>query len=400
MITTRATDLFVTPADRLGDVQEYYFSSKLREIAELNANGKDIINLGIGSPDLPPHPAVIRTLQEAAAHPDNHAYQSYSGIPPLRAAFAEWYQRYFRVTLNPANEILPLLGSKEGIMHLSMAYLNPGDEVLVPNPGYPTYRAAAELAGAKVRYYELRPERGWQPDLDYLAGTDLQRVKMMWINYPHMPTGTPASAELFRDLVAFARANRILLVNDNPYAFILANEQTSLLAAPDAGDVALELNSLSKAHNMAGWRVGALLGKAEMIQTVLRFKSNMDSGMYKPVQLAAVTALRLDPDWYEELNSHYRERRGAARAILDELGCSYDTGQVGLFVWAKVPPAIGDGYQLSDRVLYETDVFLTPGGIFGDRGKDYVRISLCGGTDLFQRALTRIQQLPKSALPQ
>ena len=395
MIPTPNTTFSIAPADRLGEVQEYYFSKKLREIAELRAAGKDIINLGIGSPDLPPHPAVIRTLQEAAAHPGNHAYQSYNGIPELRAAFAEWYRRYFDVSLNPADEILPLIGSKEGIMHLSMAFLNAGDEVLVPNPGYPTYRAAAELAGARVRYYDLQPENGWLPDLDLLAGADLQRVKIMWVNYPHMPTGTPADRAFFRDLVDFARANRILLVNDNPYAFILAREQHSLLAAPGAREVALELNSLSKAHNMAGWRVGALLGRSELIQTVLRYKSNMDSGMYKPLQLAAVTALQLDNAWYEELNGHYRERRRAARAILDELGCTYDPDQVGLFVWAAVPEAIQDGFQLSDRVLYESDVFLTPGGIFGDRGTPFVRISLCGSTEQFERALDRIRQSTK-----
>jgi aspartate/methionine/tyrosine aminotransferase len=395
MISTPQTTFSIAPADRLGEVQEYYFSKKLREIAQLQAMGKHIINLGIGSPDLPPHPSVIRTLQEAAAHPDNHAYQSYSGIPELRTAFAEWYQRYFDVELNPASEVLPLIGSKEGIMHLSMAFLNSGDEVLVPNPGYPTYRAAAELAGARVRYYELNADRGWLPDLDELAGSDLQRVKIMWVNYPHMPTGTPASAEFFRDLVDFARANRILLVNDNPYAFILAQQQTSLLAAPGAREVALELNSLSKAHNMAGWRVGALLGRSELVQTVLRFKSNMDSGMYKPLQLAAVTALRLEPTWYADLNAHYRERRMAARAILDELGCKYDQDQVGLFVWAAVPEKTGDGFALSDRVLYENDVFLTPGGIFGDRGIPYVRISLCGSTEQFELALDRIRQSTK-----
>lgn len=399
MISTQNTTFSIAPADRLGEVQEYYFSKKLREIAELRATGKDIINLGIGSPDLPPHPAVIRTLQEAAGLPDTHAYQSYSGIPELRAAFAEWYQRYFDVGLNPANEVLPLIGSKEGIMHLSMAFLNVGDEVLVPNPGYPTYRAAAELAGARVRHYDLHAENGWLPDLDQLAGSDLKRVKIMWVNYPHMPTGTPASQAFFRDLVDFARANRILLVNDNPYAFILSQQQTSLLSVPGAREVALELNSLSKAHNMAGWRVGALLGRSELVQTVLRFKSNMDSGMYKPVQLAAVTALRLEAQWYDELNAHYRERRAAARAILDELGCSYDPEQVGLFVWARVTPEVGDGFTLSDRVLYDSDVFLTPGGIFGDNGKDYVRISLCGSTTQFETALDRIRSSAKGQHP-
>ena len=377
-------------SDRLGDTQEYYFSRKLREIAGLRSAGHDILNLGIGSPDMPPAPAVIEKLAESAARPGTHGYQPYTGLPELRRAFASWYARYFNVSLDPERELLPLMGSKEGIMHISMAFLNPGDEVLVPNPGYPTYRSATELAGGVVRHYALHDANGWLPRLAELEAAGLERVKLMWINYPHMPTGASAPEGCFAELVDFARRNRILLVNDNPYAFILTERVESLLAVPGAREVALELSSLSKAQNMAGWRVGVLAGAEAYLETVLRFKSNMDSGMFRPVQEAAVVALALGPDWYDALNDRYRERRDVAYRIMDALGCSYATDQVGLFVWARCPHGT-DGYAICDRALYEHDVFLTPGGIFGDAGADYVRISLCSDVNTLEEALGRLK---------
>lgn len=380
------------PSDRLGTTEEYYFSKKLREIAERRAAGHAIINLGIGSPDLPPAPAVIEALQAAAAQPNQHGYQAYTGIPELRQAFAAWYARYFGVELSAEREILPLIGSKEGIMHISMAFLNPGDEVLIPNPGYPTYRSATELAGGHCRSYNLKAENAWLPDLEQLEAEGLERVKIMWINYPHMPTGAEATADFYPQLIDFAQRNNILICNDNPYAFILTEQRQSLLAIPGAKEVALELTSLSKAQNMAGWRVGALLGDADYLQTVLRFKSNMDSGTFRPIQLAAVQALQLGDDWYKQLNATYRERRELVFKIFDLLGCHYDRQQVGLFVWAKCPTG-SDGYQLSDYALYEKDIFLTPGGIFGSQGKDYARISLCCDLPTLEQAIERLKTI-------
>jgi aspartate/methionine/tyrosine aminotransferase len=387
-MTSEVTTI-IPPSHRLGETREYYFSSKLRELARLREQGHDILNLGIGSPDLPPAPAVIEALTHSARRPGTHGYQPYTGRPELRRAFADWYARYFSVKLDPATELLPLMGSKEGIMHISMAFLNPGDEVLVPDPGYPTYRSATQLAGGTVRGYELHPESGWLPDLDALARTDLSRTKIMWVNYPHMPTGAVAPPNFFARLVDFARRHEILLVNDNPYAFILTDRVQSLLSVPGARQVALELNSLSKAQNMAGWRVGVLAGSADYLQTVLRFKSNMDSGMYMPVQEAAVIALGLGPDWYERLNATYRKRRKLALQLLEVLGCSYDERQVGLFVWGKCPSS-SSGYSTCDRALYDHDVFITPGGIFGERGKDYIRISLCSTEEVLREALQRL----------
>ncbi|PHI21816.1 aminotransferase [Lewinellaceae bacterium SD302] len=387
---TITTHQNILPSHRLGQTKEYYFSRKLREIAQLKAAGRPIVNLGIGSPDLPPHPSVIEALVTAARDAGNHGYQSYVGMPELRAAYAAWYQRWFYVSLDPDSEVLPLIGSKEGIMHLSMAFLNPGDEVLVPNPGYPTYRSATELAGGKVKEYDLSAANNWLPDLNALSSQDLEKVKIMWLNYPHMPTGTEAPEGFFEELVAFARRHDILLVNDNPYAFILTEERKSLLAVPGADGVALELTSLSKAQNMAGWRVGALLGNAELLQTVIRFKSNMDSGQFKPVQLAAIKALELGQDWYDELNDTYRMRRELVYLIFDRLACSYDRKQVGLFVWAKVP-AGKTGYEISDHALYEKDIFLTPGGIFGSQGEEYVRISLCSPEEQLRTVLQRLE---------
>lgn len=388
MIATKNKTIIPT-ADRLGETKEYYFSIKLKELARLRAAGKDIISLGIGSPDMPPAPEVIEALTKAAARADTHGYQPYAGTPVLREAFGGWYDRYFGVDLDPNTEILPLIGSKEGIMHISMAFLNPGDEVLVPNPGYPTYRSATELAGGVIKDYRLNDENNWLPDLEALEASDLSKVKIMWVNYPHMPTGTEAPEGFYEALVAFARRNEILLCNDNPYAFILTESRKSLLSVPGAKEVAIELSSLSKAQNMAGWRVGAVAGAEEYLKSIIRFKSNMDSGMYRPVQEAAAVALNLGPAWYESLNDHYRRRREIAFKIMDTLSCVYRRDQVGLFVWAKCP-AGKDGYQVSDDALYARDVFLTPGGVFGDEGTGYVRISLCSSEERLTEALERL----------
>ncbi len=376
-------------ASRLDHIREYYFSKKLREIAQLRAQGHDIINLGIGSPDLAPHPSVIKRVSAALTEDGFHTYQSYKGIPEIREALARWYVDHFDVDLDPDQEILPLIGSKEGIMHLSMTYLEEGDQILVPDPGYPSYRSAALLAGATVHTYALREELGWFPDLAVLEALDLSRVKMMWLNYPHMPTGAKASLQQMEQLVYFARRHQILLCHDNPYAFILNDEPLSILQVLGAKEVAVELTSLSKTFNMAGWRVGFLTGHGDRITEVLRFKSNMDSGMFRPVQLAATEALQLEASWYDKINADYRQRRVAAEELMQLLGCTYDAQQVGMFLWGKVPPAQGDGYQLSDEVLAQARVFVTPGGIFGENGKEYVRISLCNNVNVFQEAIRR-----------
>jgi aspartate/methionine/tyrosine aminotransferase len=382
----------ISTASRLGNVEEYYFSIKLKQIAQMRAEGKNVLNLGIGSPDLPPSEATVDALIASAKRQDTHAYQSYQGIPELRRAFADWYWEYFGVRLNPDKEILPLIGSKEGIMHISMSYLEAGDEVLVPNPGYPTYRSVSLLTGATVKDYDLIEEKNWQADLEALAKQDLSKVKIMWVNYPNMPTGAQVDPAYFKDLVAFAKAHKILLVNDNPYTFILNENPMSLLNVPGAMEVALELNSLSKAHNMAGWRIGMLAGAAEYLEPVVRFKSNMDSGMFKPIQEAAVKALQNPPSWYTELNDVYRARRKEVFALLDLLECSYDPQQVGMFVWAKIPNYYSDGYTLSDAILEATHVFITPGGIFGTQGNGYIRVSLCSDAKVFQEANTRISK--------
>jgi aspartate/methionine/tyrosine aminotransferase len=377
-----STAFRIRTASRLDGIEEYYFSQKLREIANMRAEGKAVINLGIGSPDLPPASATVDELTEQS--------RSYAGTPELRKAFAKWYQDWFGVTLHPDKEILPMIGSKEGIMHIAMTYLEAGDEALVPDPGYPTYRAATALTGASVRSYALSEDRRWLPDLDALAASDLSRVKLMWVNYPHMPTGAQADRGFFSDLVAFAKAHHILLVNDNPYAFILNDRPLSLLSIDGAKEVALELNSLSKSHNMAGWRVGMLAGQANFLQDVLRFKSNMDSGMFKPLQLAAARALESPASWYSDLNAIYRGRREKAMILLDLLDCTYDTNQAGMFVWAKIPAIYGNAYELSDQILYNNHVFLTPGGIFGEQGNQYVRVSLCSDEATFETAIARI----------
>lgn len=382
----------VSPASRMNLVQEYYFSTKLKQIAEMRASGIDVLNLGIGSPDLPPSAETISALSTSALNPKNHAYQSYVGIPALREAIADFYQTAYGVALNPVNEILPLIGSKEGIMHISMAYLEAGDEVLVPNPGYPTYRAASLLTGATVVDYDLSEANGWLPDLKELVKKDLSKVKLMWVNYPHMPTGAKANKGFFEELRDFALAHNILIVNDNPYSFILNDDPQSILSVEGMKDVALELNSLSKSHNMAGWRVGMVAGKAEFINPVLRFKSNMDSGMFLPLQMAAVQALKNDKTWFDELNRVYRERQQKVFEMMDLLDCQYDKNQSGMFVWAKIPSKYTTGYELSDEILEKAAVFITPGGIFGTAGDGYIRTSLCAEISLFEESILRIRK--------
>ncbi len=379
-------------ASRLNGIGEYYFSQKLREIESLNKQGKNIISLGIGSPDLPPHPDVIGVLQLESAKTTTHAYQSYKGSPVLRHAVSAWYKKWYQVNLIADSEILPLIGSKEGIMHICMTYLNPGDQVLIPNPGYPTYKSAATIAGADCVSYELTEAHNWVPNFSELEKTDLSKVKLMFVNYPHMPTGKPASKALFSQLIAFAKRHDILLVHDNPYSFILNDKPLSMLSIKGAADCVLELNSLSKSHNMAGWRVGILCGAKQFIDDVLRFKSNMDSGMFLPVQLAAAKALTLGSDWHDGINEIYNKRRKKIFDLLDLLQCNYTTEQAGLFVWAAIPANYKDGYELSDAILYKSNVFITPGGIFGTAGDKYVRVSLCCTEENIQEAINRINK--------
>ena len=381
----------VKPAMRADSVEEYYFSSKLRQIDEMRKSGRDVINLGIGSPDLPPSENTIRRLSEEASRPDVHGYQSYSGSPVLRKAFADWYKKYFNVTLDPAGEIMPLIGSKEGIMHISMAFVDPGDEVLVPDPGYPTYSSATKLAGGIVRSYDLKEENGWLPDLASLENSDLGKVKLMWINYPHMPSGARAGKKSFTELVAFAVRNNILLCNDNPYSFILNSDHLSILSIDGAMETAIELNSLSKSHNMAGWRIGMAASCREIITTVLRVKSNMDSGMFLPMQLAAAEALGNDDQWYESINTNYSERRKSAEEIFELLNCRFDPSQSGLFLWGKLPGNDTSCKGFSDELLEKSGVFITPGFIFGKNGKGYIRISLCSSTKELQKAKEKIK---------
>lgn len=382
----------ILPADRISNVKEYYFSTKLKEIARMRSEGVDVLNLGIGNPDLPPSAETIKALNASSNQDGNHGYQSYVGIPELRKGFAEWYKTWYNVTLNPETEILPLIGSKEGITHISLAFLNQGDEVLIPDPGYPTYSSVSELVGAVSRTYDLKEENGWFPDLDQLELEGVENVKIMWVNYPNMPTGTPATRELFENLIAFAKKHDILIVNDNPYSFILNDEPKSILEIEGAKDVCIELNSLSKSHNMAGWRIGMAASSSTIINYILRVKSNVDSGMYKPLQLAAVEALKADKTWYDSNNSVYAERKKLAFKILDKLECVYDEKQTGMFVWARIPDHIECVSDFSDSILMKAHVFITPGFIFGENGKRYVRISLCSPESMLSEALKRIDK--------
>lgn len=383
--------MIIQPANRTNSVSEYYFSRKLQEIDEMNRRGEKVINLGIGSPDMAPAKEVVDALIQGAEDPGNHAYQSYKGLREMRAAFAGWYRKYYQVSLDPDREIQPLTGSKEGILLLSLAFLNKGDKVLVPNPGYPTYSSATLLTEAEIIPFDLLEENGWMPDLEALEKTDLNGVKMMWVNYPNMPTGARASMELYRKLVAFGKKHRILICNDNPYSFILNEEHLSILSVEGAKECCIELNSLSKAHNMAGWRIGMIAGEAEVITQVLKVKSNMDSGMFKPLQLAAVKALEQKDDWYKILNVEYEHRKKLAGEIFRSLGTSFDKNSGGMFLWGKVGGEWENGEQLSDFILKKAKVFITPGFIFGSNGNRYIRISLCAKQPLLKEALERIK---------
>ena len=395
--------MIIKPAKRTECVQEYYFSKKLKEIAQMNvarkASGEaPVINLGIGSPDGMPPMAAVEALCESAVQPGNHAYQSYVGLPELRKAFAGWYARWYGVDLDPSSEIQPLVGSKEGILLISLAFLDKGDKVLVPDPGYPTYSSASKLVEAEILTYDLRADNGWKPDFEALEKMDLSGVKIMWTNYPNMPTGASATDELYADLVAFGKRHGILICNDNPYSFILNENPLSILSQPGAKECCLELNSLSKAHNMAGWRIGMVAADEQVISQILKVKSQMDSGMFKPLQLAAVKALEQGSEWFSELNDEYRHRRVLAGEIFDMLGVEYDHESAGMFLWGKVPQNIiaGDGVSvgqvLSDKILYEAGVFITPGFIFGRNGENYIRISLCARQEILREAADRIRR--------
>ena len=391
--------MIISPAHRTESVQEYYFSRKLKEIASMNAAREEpVINLGIGSPDGMPPQEAVGALCASALQPGSHAYQSYVGLPELRQTFAEWYARWYGVQLDPKTEIQPLVGSKEAILLISLAFLNKGDKVLVPDPGYPTYSSASKLVEAEIVTYDLCEENGWQPDFDTLEQMDLSGVKIMWTNYPNMPTGAPASEDLYARLVDFGRRHGIMICNDNPYSFILNDSPLSILAQPGAKDCCLELNSLSKAHNMAGWRIGMVAAEADVIAHILKVKSQMDSGMFKPLQLAAVEALKQGPEWFTGLNAEYARRRVLAGEIFDLLGVKYDSNSSGMFLWGKVSVMSGEagtspGQQLSDKILYEAGVFITPGFIFGRNGENYIRISLCAKPEVLKKAADRIKSI-------
>ena len=383
----------ITPARRVQQVQEYYFSRKLKEIAEMNAKGADIISLGVGGPDRPPHQDVIDTLCQETQKENAHGYQSYVGLPELRTAFSQWYKTYYNVDLNPSNEIQPLIGSKEGILHTTLAFINPGDGVLLPNPGYPTYTSVSRLAEAELFTYDLIEENNWEPDFEALEQLPLEKIKLMWVNYPHMPTGKRATIELFQKLIDFGRKHNIVIVNDNPYSFILNDNPISILNIEGAKYIAIEMNSLSKSHNMPGWRIGMLASNPTFIQWILKVKSNIDSGQFRPMMLAAVEALRQNKEWYESLNKIYAKRRLIAEEIMTVLGCHFDSKQSGLFLWGKIPDTADSSEQLADNILYNAHVFITPGFIFGSNGERYIRISLCAKEDKMLEALKRIKQL-------
>ncbi len=386
----------IVPADRVDAIKEYYFSRKLRELAKLNAAGADIISLGIGGPDRAPSQEVIATMQQEVAKADNHSYQTHNGLPQLRKAFADWYEDKYGVELNPDNEIQPLIGSKEGILHLSLTFLNPGDGVLVPDPGYPTYSSVSKLVGAEIFTYDLTEEGGWLPDFEALERLPLDRIKLMWVNYPHMPTGRQATMETFRRLIDFGRRHGIVIAHDNPYSFILNREPMSILQVEGAKDVAIELNSLSKSHNMAGWRVAMAASNPTFISWLLKVKSNIDSGQFKPVMLAAAQALASGREWYEELYEVYAERRAIAEDIMKELRCTFDPAQRGMFLWGRVPDDVVSGEWLADELFYKAKVFITPGFIFGRNGERYIRISLCAKPEKLKESLERIRQYNNS----
>ena len=383
----------IQPANRLTSVSEYYFSAKLREIAEMNAAGKNVLNLGIGNPDLPPSAETIEALRNEALKPDVHGYQSYTGIPELRKGFAEWYRKWYSVELNPASEIQPLIGSKEGVLHITLAFVNPGDGVLIPNPGYPTYQSVSRLAEANVLEYDLDEENDWQPDFETLEKMDLSRVKLMWVNYLNMPTGANATKELFEKLVAFGKKHSIIICNDNPYSFILNDRKLSILSVEGAKDICIELNSMSKSHNMAGWRIAMLASNSQFVKWVLAVKSNVDSGMYRPMMLAAVEALQNSAEWHEQMNNVYAKRRELAYKIMDVLECTYDSNQVGMFIWAKIPDNRKDAGEIADKILYEKNVFITPGFIFGSNGNRYLRISLCSPESMLREVIERLRPI-------
>ena len=376
-------------AKRLDTVQEYYFSTKLREVGRLAAAGKPIINMGIGSPDLQPPVKVLEAIQGSLMDVNSHKYQSYQGLPELRNAISNFYKNKFKVIANPDDEVLPLMGSKEGIMHISMAFLNEGDKVLIPNPGYPTYTSVTKLVGAVPLFYDLNASNNWQPNFEELEKQNLTDVKIMWVNYPHMPTGTKATRETFKKLIAFGNKHQILIINDNPYSFILNDTPMSILEVEGAKEIALELNSLSKTFNMAGWRVGMLLGNATHIKEVLKVKSNMDSGMFYGIQKGAIQALKLSDDWFLAQNKIYQERRDLIWQLADKLGCVYDRNSIGLFVWAKIPEG-KKATEVTDAILYDKDIFITPGTVFGSQGEGYIRFSLCVTSAIIKKAISRI----------
>ncbi len=383
--------MIIDTADRLKTTQEYYFSVKLQEVRELMAQGRDIINIAIGNPDMSPSQATIDELNKQSNIPENHGYQAYRSIPELRKAIVEWLENIYGVSLNPEHEILPLIGSKEGITHISLAFLNPGDQVLVPELGYPSYGAVAEMIGGKAISYPMIENEGYRPDLHAIQQMDLSRVKLMWINYPNMPTGAPAEKKVFEDLVAFAKKNKVLICHDNPYSLVLnESKPLSLLSVNGAMETAIELNSMSKSHNMAGWRIGWVAGEKSYIDAILKIKSNVDSGMFKPMQLAAVEAFKNPESWHIARNAEYKKRRELVYQFLDVLSCTYDKSQTGMFIWAKVNPQIGSSDRLADYLLYKKDIFVTPGMVYGDKGKQYIRVSLCVKQDLLKKVIERI----------
>ena len=384
----------IKPADRLANVSEYYFSRKLKEVAKMNAEGKDIISLAIGSPDMPPSEETIKVLCEEAQKPNAHGYMPTVGIPELRQAMADWYKHWYNVDLDPNTEIQPLIGSKEGILHVTLAFVNPGDQVLIPNPGYPTYAAVNKILGSDIVYYDLLENNHWQPDFDALEKMDLSKVKLMWTNYPNMPTGGNASMELYARIVDFARRHHIVVVNDNPYSVILNTKPISILNVPGAKECCIEFNSMSKSHNMPGWRFGMLSSNAQFIQWILKIKSNIDNGMFRPMQLAAVQAYHNSEEWHATYNFDvYQRRRNLAEQIMTTLGCTFDPEQVGMFLWGRIPDHYADVEQLTEKILHEARVFITPGFIFGSNGNRYIRISLCAKEEKIKEALQRIQQI-------